>query len=210
VNSVCVQQLTDSRLLVTGGDDNLAKLWDMRLRASQMQMEHEFQVLSVAISAEHPNIFTAGLDSVIRCWDMRTTKNVLYTLDGHSDAVTGLELSADSAHLLSNSMDNTVRSWDVRPFVTTSASGRHEGTFVGHLHDIQQNLLKCAWSPDGQRIGAGSADRLVYVWDVASSRVSYKLPGHAGTVNEIDFHPTEPIIMSVSDDRNIYLGEIAH
>ncbi len=58
-----------------------------------------------------------------------------------------------------------------------------------------QNLLKCAWSPDGSKVTAGSADRFVYIWDTTSRRILYKLPGHAGSVNEVDFHPTEPIGM---------------
>ena len=56
-----------------------------------------------------------------------------------------------------------------------------------------QNLLKCAWSPDGSKVSAGSGDRFVYVWDTTTRRILYKLPGHAGSVNETDFHPLEPI-----------------
>ena len=50
-----------------------------------------------------------------------------------------------------------------------------------------------AWSPDGSKISAGSGDRMVYVWDTTSRRILYKFPGHTGSVNEVDFHPTEPI-----------------
>lgn len=62
---------------------------------------------------------------------------------------------------------------------------------------LSQNLLRCAWSPDGSRVAAGSGDRFVYVWDTTSRRVVYKLPGHAGSVNEVDFHPTEPISKAI-------------
>ena len=33
--------------------------------------------------------------------------------------------------------------------------------------------------------------------------------GHAGSVNEVVFHPKEPIVGSCSSDKNIYLGELA-
>lgn len=36
-------------------------------------------------------------------------------------------------------------------------------------------------------------DRFVYIWDTTSRRILYKLPGHAGSVNEVAFHPEEPI-----------------
>lgn len=35
--------------------------------------------------------------------------------------------------------------------------------------------------------------RCVYVWDALSRRLLYKLPGHAGSVNETALHPREPI-----------------
>jgi len=55
--------------------------------------------------------------------------------------------------------------------------------------------LRCAWSPDGSKVSAGSSDRFHYIWDTTSRRILYKLPGHNGSVNDIDFHPKEPIGM---------------
>lgn len=43
-----------------------------------------------------------------------------------------------------------------------------------------------------------------------SGEVQYALPGHKGSVNEVVFHPKEPIIGSCSNDRTIFLGELAH
>lgn len=37
----------------------------------------------------------------------------------------------------------------------------------------------------------------------------YALPGHKGSVNEVVFHPKEPIIGSCSNDRTLFLGELA-
>lgn len=31
------------------------------------------------------------------------------------------------------------------------------------------------------------------IWDFSSRKILYKLPGHKGCVNEVDFHPKEPI-----------------
>lgn len=53
--------------------------------------------------------------------------------------------------------------------------------------------MRCAWSPDGSKVSAGSADRYVYIWDANTRRILYKLPGHNGSVNDVDFHPKEPI-----------------
>lgn len=47
--------------------------------------------------------------------------------------------------------------------------------------------------------------RFVYVWDTTSRRILYKLPGHAGSVNEVAFHPEEPI-----GEMTLYLSGYSH
>lgn len=121
------------------------------------------------------------------------------------DTITGIELSPDGSYVLSNSMDNTLRIWDIRSYAPTE---RCVKIFTGHQHNFEKNLLRCSWSPDGTKISAGSADRFVYVWDTTTRRILYKLPGHNGSVNSVDFHPTEQIILSGSSDKNLYLGEL--
>jgi len=204
VNSVCGTRRGEPFVL-TGSDDCTAMLWDIRVRHPSHTYKHDFQVTSVAFSDDGSQIFTAGIDNLIHCWDSRKEK-IVYSLGGHDDTITGLRLSKDGAYVLSNSMDNTLRSWDVRPFV--AGENRAVGIFRGHMHDLEQNLLKCSWSCDGTKVSCGSADRFVYIWDVKTMRILYKLPGHSGSVNEVDFHPVEPILSSCSSDKTIFLGEI--
>jgi len=126
---------------------------------------------------------------------------------GHTDTVTGLSLSNCGSFVLSNSMDNSLRIWDVRPYATKD---RLVKMFLGHKHNFEQNLLRCSWSSDDTKVTCGSADRYVYIWDVASRSLQYKLPGHMGSINDVQFYPNpnEPIIASCSSDKAIYLGEI--
>ena len=58
------------------------------------------------------------------------------------------------------------------------------------------------------QVTAGSADRMVYVWNASTRQIEYKLPGHSGSVNDAVFHPKEPIVASGSSDKQIYLGEL--
>lgn len=190
--------------LVSGSDDCTIKMWDPRKRYAVRTLDNRYQVTSVCFNDTGEYVISGGIDNDIKVWDIRQNE-VLYTLRGHSDTITGLSLSPDGSYILSNSMDNTLCIWDIRPYVSGE---RCVKSFDGHRHNFEKNLLRCGWSPDGQRISAGSADRFVYVWDVASGRIQYKLPGHNGSVNDIDFHPTEPILLSGSSDKNLYLGEI--
>ena len=206
VNSVCASRRGDP-LLVTSSDDGSVKLWDLRAREAQATLgggKGSVPVLSAEFSDDASLVFSGGIDENIKAWDARK-RSIVYELKGHRDCVTGLRLSPDGRYLLSNAMDNTVAMWDVRAYAKGSRFVRR---FVGHRHNMDKTLLKCAWSPDGAKVSAGSADRFVYVWDSSDGRVLYKLPGHRGSVNEVDFHPSEPVIASCSNDKQIYVGEI--
>jgi hypothetical protein len=50
--------------------------------------------------------------------------------------------------------------------------------------------------------------RIVHIWDTLTANHAYYLPGHKGSVNDVIFHPNEPIIASCSSDKTIYLGEL--
>ena len=78
----------------------------------------------------------------------------------------------------------------------------------GAKHGFEKTLIRASFSPDGALIGAGSADRNVFVWDALTAEVLYCLPGHKGTVNEVAFHPSEPVIVSCGVDKQIFLGEL--
>jgi len=204
VNTCCPSG--GSSLMASGSDDCSARLWDVRVRVCQRVIKHPFPVTSVVVNSTGHNLYTGCLDGIIREYDLRRPDTGIdMMLKGHQDIISGMSLSADDNYLLSNAMDNTVRCWDVKPY----ASGdRCVKVFLGAQHNYEKGLLKCNWSRNGAQVAAGSADNFVYVWDATTRRILYKLPGHSGSINEVHFHPTQPIICSCSNDKQIYLGEI--
>uniref|UniRef100_H2M7K1 U5 small nuclear ribonucleoprotein 40 kDa protein n=1 Tax=Oryzias latipes TaxID=8090 RepID=H2M7K1_ORYLA len=202
--NTCYPARRGPQLVCTGSDDGTIKLWDIRKKAAIHTFQNTYQVLAVTFNDTSDQILSGGIDNDIKVWDLRQNK-LIYNMHGHSDSVTGLSLSSEGSYLLSNSMDNTVRIWDVRPFAPKE---RCVKIFQGNVHNFEKNLLRCSWSTDGSKIAAGSADRFVYIWDTTSRRILYKLPGHAGSVNEVVFHPEEPVVLSGSSDKRLYMGEI--
>jgi Prp8 binding protein len=214
-----------AQLLAAGGDDGLVRVWDGRQRrpaavlgcggggssgngAPASATAGAFPVTSLAWSLTGDQLFAGGVAEAIDAWDLRR-QAVALRLTGHTGTVTGLALSPDGASLLSNSMDGSLRVWDARPFVPQGRD-RCLKALAGHNHSrAERALLRCCWSPDGERVTAGSADRTVYVWCSRSRDLLYALPGHRGVVHESVFHPVEPVVASCSSDRTIYLGELA-
>jgi len=203
VNSCCPAR--EAPVMASGSDDRSVRLWDTRVRACQRTITHKWPVTAVSTAHTGTHIYSGCLDGHIRVFDLRRPDQVQLTLTGHQEAITGMRLSPDGDSLLSNAMDNTMRCWDIKPY----ASGdRCQKVFLGAQHNYEKGLLKCSWSATTGQVAAGSADNFVYVWDAETKRIKYKLPGHKGSVNEVDFHPTQPIISSCSNDKQIYLGEI--
>ena len=179
-----------AEMLVSGSDDGYIGIWDPRQKRAMDFIETEFPITSIAVAEAGNEIYSGGIDNVIKVWDMRK-KAVAYTMAGHTDTITSLQVSPDTQSLLSNSHDGTVRTWDIRPF---APSDRHIKTYDGAPSGLERNLIRASWDPKGERIAAGSGDRSVVVWDVRSGRLLYKLPGHKGTVNDVRFSPgDEPI-----------------
>lgn len=197
-------------------------------------VENPPQVTAVEWSEDGSTIFSSGIDNVIKAWDLRR-KQPAYLLKAHEDTVTGLRLSPDGSYLLSNSMDNTVRIWDVKPF---APGNRLQRTLQGAPQGFEKNLIKPCWETSGEFVATGSADRSCTVWEVSTGKIVYKvgffvasiglgrfvhlcgrpdlcifrttqqLPGHKGVVNEVDWSPKEPIIVSCSSDKTLFLGEV--
>lgn len=203
VNSISASP-SDANLLVSVGDDNYVNIWDVRKKRCALSFKEKYQLTASAFSKTSDQIFVGGIENVIKVWDLKGG-NLHYSMTGHSDTITGLALSPDGQHLLSNSMDNTLKCWDVKSRVSTS---RLVKNYSGHQHNFEKNLLRCSWSPNGRLVTAGSSDRNVYIWSFKNCDIMYRLPGHRGTVNEVVFSPREPLVLSCSSDKNLYLGEV--
>lgn len=205
VNS-CHVSRTGTPLIVSGADDGTVKVWDVRARRCVKTFEHLYQFLAVSFDHNTQRVFAGCLDNSIRVYNMVNDKEEM-VLNGHKDSITGIDVSSDGSYLLSNGMDQTVRIWDICPYLV-SGNSREVAALTGATHNFEKNLLRARWGPQGKLCAAGSADRNVYVWDVNSREVLYKLPGHKGSVNEVCFHPTKSVIASASSDKQVYMGEL--
>ncbi|ETO36256.1 u5 small nuclear ribonucleoprotein 40 kDa protein isoform 1 [Reticulomyxa filosa] len=233
VNSVSPTK-KGTQFLATGSDDGSAKIFDIRMKPPLKTFDCTYQVTAVALSDNALKLYTGGIDNVIKVWDGRKSHKPLSYLHGHKETITSLSLSMDGKYLLSNGMDGCIRVWDIQPFVSGRVSDadkpnptendddnkdslnkflkesdeRCKKVLFGPLHGTEKLLIKANWSKDANRIVSGSSDKCAYVLDVWGGQVLYKLPGHTGSCNEVDIHPFEPIIVSASSDKTLFLGEL--
>ena len=215
VNAVATS--SDPNAFLTAGDDGCVLLYDRRaMKRYAGSLVHPYQVLAAALSSSLQQLWHAGIDPAIQCVDLRALSSSssstsspapVYSLPFHTDSVTGLAVNADSTLLLSHSLDASLHCHSVVPFVPP-ASSRLLQRYVPAPHDHERNLLRCQFSPDSSLLAGGSGDRQVNVWETGSGALRWRLPGHKGCVNEVAFHPSEPIIASAGNDKKVFLGEL--
>lgn len=181
-------------ILISGSDDGCVGIWDPRVKRAVDFIETDFPITSVAVAEAGNEIYTGGIDCDILAYDIRK-KAVAYRMPGHTETVTSLSISPDTQSLLSYSHDGLARTWDIRPFAPVDRSLR---SFAGAPVGVERNLVRACWDGKGKRIGVGSGDGSVCVWEARTSKLVYKLPGHKGTVNDVRFAPgDEPISESI-------------
>jgi hypothetical protein len=74
------------------------------------------------------------------------------------------------------------------------------------LCDLPDMALCVAFSPDGARVAAGSADRTIRVFDAKSGKQAYVMRNHADWVQSIAYSPDGSHLLSASRDRTVRIS----
>ena len=105
----------DGARIVSGGTDNVLRLWDARSGAliGEPLKGHTDSVNSVAFSPDGARIVSGSQDNTLRLWDARSGAPIGEPLKGHTGFVNSVAFSPDGARVVSGSWDMTLRLWPV-------------------------------------------------------------------------------------------------
>ena len=156
----------DGNTLASGGGDGTVRLWDLATGQAKRTLKAVAGVNAVAFSPDGEAVVAGCSDGLLRLWDIRTGE-LRTTFRGHQDSVWTVTFAADGKTLVSGSQDRTVMLWDV-------AMGTREATLEGHGFPV----FHVAISPDGKTVASAAWPQVpVKVWDVATRRERFELPG---------------------------------
>lgn len=198
---------SNPNLLVSVSDDCKYISYDLRIFKPISIIAFPYSLTSVSLSNSNDNVFIGGIDNKVYCLDNRSER-VLFEKAFLSNTITSLSVSPCDRYLLSNSMDDKLTIWNLKYIHEENKELYINKVLSGHRHDFQMNLLQSGWSIDSRHVFSGSSDRNVYIWNVVTGDIKYKLSGHTGCVNDVDYNHVYGILSSVSSDRTAILDEI--
>ena len=186
----------DGKAILTGSDDNTARLYDTKTGDLIHSWEHEGSVRSVAYSPDGKTILTGSggifRDSSAQLYDIQT-RDLIHSWQ-HEDGVNSVVYSPDGKTIL-----------------TGSAAGK-EGEYYGYvrLYDIQTRELIHSWqhskwvrsvaySPDGKIILTASIDRTARLYDTKTGDL-IKRWRHGNIVLSVAYSPDGETILTGSSN----------
>ncbi|MBS0263859.1 MAG: hypothetical protein JSS02_18115 [Planctomycetes bacterium] len=168
----------DDRLVVTAGDDNAARVWEIVTPWSQdapitsaprqplTELRHNNNILSARFSPDGRLLATASRNRVVRLWDLATGQEAWPPLH-HAFGVSSLDFSSDGFQLLAKIQDS-LQIWELaseNPLPQPIRAGRW--------------LMQTAYSDNGRYIAAvGPSERLteLRVWDAVTRQETTESP----------------------------------
>lgn len=207
IRSVCFSP--DGKLLATGAEDRLIRIWDLTTkRIIKVLRGHEQDIYSLDFFPDGDRLVSGSGDRSVRIWSLRSGQCSL-TLS-IEDGVTTVAVSPDGKLIAAGSLDRTVRVWDSTTgfLVERLDSGNDNGN--GH----EDSVYSVAFSNTGNQIASGSLDRTVKLWNLdgkldKNSSCEATYIGHKDFVLSVCCTPNNEYILSGSKDRGVIFWDQA-
>ena len=159
----------------------------------------------VRLTPDSKTLVTCGSDDVVRLWNSRADGNGWEAgpvLRCGGDVISAA-IRPDGKALIATARPGTIHFWDL-------PDGQPRGQIT-----LGKMPWRLAYSPDGRRFAAGSWDRSVNVWDVASAtpnvpaRLLDILLGHSQLVLNEAFDESGSMLASVSNDGSLRIWDLS-
>jgi len=175
----------DGDRVLTGCDDNTARLWDARTgQPLGAPMQHHDSVGALAFSPDGERVLTGSFDKTARLWDAHTGQPMGAPMQNQG-SVLAVAFSPNGDRILTGSDANTVRIWDART-----------GLLIGASMQQQGGVTAMAFSPDSERVLSGTYYRTAQIWDARTGRPLGASMQQQGGVSALAFSPDGKLVLT--------------
>jgi len=162
--------------------------------------------LALALALEAAKIDDPPTDIIGVLADVAFGDGTRYVTQAHRYRVNDVAISPDEHQGLSAScgtmegqtcLEGEMILWDLKM-----------GTAIRRFEGHTDWVTSLAFSPDGQTVLSGSADRSVVLWNVTTGEIIHRLEGHTDAVNSVAFSPNGRSALSGSSDTTLILWDV--
>ncbi|WP_341734921.1 hypothetical protein [Microcoleus sp. EPA2] len=216
----------DGQTIASSSTDKTVKLW--KTDGTLLQTIPQLAPVNwVSLSHNGQIIAVASDDGTVKLWssDGRLMANLWHSENKKPSKVYTVSFSPDGETLASGGEDNTVKIWNVRPLQNNPQLNSIDKTdlLLTTLRGHSKWVFGVSFSPDGQTLASGSADRTVKLWSLVDihgkhpldagkfkplGRLLRTFEGHADRVTQISFSPDGKTLASASFDKTIRLWRL--
>jgi G protein beta subunit-like protein len=233
-NVMAVGFQQEGKWLYTGSEDGTVKVWDIRAPGCQRSFDNVAATTASPNSSSsnsggpstgggHPHASLVAVNSVVlhpnqaelvmgdqegrvRVWDLGSNRCVHETQPEGNIPVRSVSVSNDASLIAVGNNEAHLYVW--RP-----QEGTTEGYFARPVHaqplkTHARYLLKCAFSPDSQRLVTTSADKTAKLWNVAKWEVEHTLKDHQRWVWDAAFSADSSYLVTACSDHHPRLWDL--
>ena len=185
-------------------------VWDMETGKLLASLKHSGPVRAVAFNADGTRLACGGdiankpdKPADLKVWDVETGKVVL-NLEGHVPGVVGVCYSPDGkriASLAGNLYGKSaeLKVWDAQTGKEVQGPSERGNLGTGIVGGL-------AYSPDGRRIAAGTA-QVLNVWDAETGKAVLSFRAHQHVIQSLAYSPDGKRIATTSPESNMKLWD---
>jgi WD40 repeat protein/uncharacterized caspase-like protein len=186
----------DGKLLASGGEDRVIKLWDTAAGLELRTLTgHAGAVSSVALTPDGQLLASASADKTAKLWDVAAGTE-LRTITSHTAEVHAVAFSPDGKTLATGSFDATIKLWDVN-------TGKELRTLAA-----AHRVFVVTFSPDGRTLVSGGSGGAVKLWDITTGKELRRLAAHAEAVQALALSRDGRTLATGSADEKVKLWDV--
>lgn len=165
--------------------------------------KHPFFVTAAAWNKTGTKIYTGTSKGYLNVVDVESNK-ITYSARITNTNIKGIQLSRNGRDLLVNANDRSIRYYQIEN--DESDVPIFKNRFQDLVNKIQWS--QTCFSADGEFVIGGSghkAEHNIYIWDKNIGNLVKILEGPKEPLDDLTWHPSKPVIGSVSSFGNIYI-----